>query len=83
MKKTYDFSQGKRGAVSPQTGKRRITIYLDDAVVDRFKEQSEKSGKGYQTLINEALRAHLRMVQQPLTAEVVREIIREELAQHA
>lgn len=83
MKKTYDFSQGKRGAVSPQTGKRRITIYLDDAVVDRFKEQSEKSGKGYQTLINEALRAHLRMAQQPLTAEVVREIIREELAQHA
>ena len=83
MKKSYDFSQGKRGAVSPQTGKRRITIYLDDAVVDRFKEQSEKSGKGYQTLINEALRAHLRMAQQPLTAEVVREIIREELAQHA
>ena len=83
MKKTYDFSQGKRGAVSPQTGKRRITIYLDDAVVERFKEQSEKSGKGYQTLINEALRAHLRMAQQPLTAEVVREIIREELAQHA
>lgn len=83
MKKTYDFSQGKRGAVSPQTGKTRITIYLDDAVVERFKEQSEKSGKGYQTLINEALRAHLRMAQQPLTAEVVREIIREELAQHA
>jgi uncharacterized protein (DUF4415 family) len=83
MKKTYDFSQGKRGAVSPQTGKTRITIYLDDAVVERFKELSEESGKGYQTLINEALRTHLRMAQQPLTAEVVRTIIREELAQHA
>ena len=83
MKKEYDFSKGKRGAVLPQKGKTRITIYLDDAVVERFKELSEKSGKGYQTLINEALRACLGMTQQSLTAEVVRKIIREELAHHA
>jgi uncharacterized protein (DUF4415 family) len=83
MKKEYDFSKGKRGAVLPQTGKTRITIYLDDAVVERFKQLSEKSGKGYQTLINEALRTSLGMVQQPLTAEVVRKIIREELAHQA
>jgi uncharacterized protein (DUF4415 family) len=83
MKKEYDFSKAKRGAVLPQKGKTRITIYLDDAVVERFKSLSEKSGKGYQTLINEALRASLGMAQQPLTAEVVRKIIREELAHHA
>jgi uncharacterized protein (DUF4415 family) len=80
MKKEYDFSQGKRGAVIPQVGKTRITIYLDDVVIGRFKELSEKTGKGYQTLINEALRSHLDVVEQPLTAEEVRKIIREELS---
>jgi len=83
MKKVIDFSKGKRGAVLPQAGKTRITIYLDEAVIERFKQLSEKSGKGYQTLINEALRTSLGIVQQPLTAEVVRKIIREELAHQA
>ncbi len=80
MKKEYDFSKGKRGAVIPQTGKTRITIYLDDAIVQRFKAQSEKTGKGYQTLINEALNAYLGVAQKPLTPELVRKIVREELA---
>jgi uncharacterized protein (DUF4415 family) len=83
MKKVYDFSKGKRGAVLPQSGKTRISMYVDDSVVERFKAQADKSGKGYQTLINEALRAHLGLSQQPLTADAVRRIIREELAQHA
>lgn len=83
MKKVYDFSKGKRGAVLPQLGKTRITMYVDDSVIERFKAQADKSGKGYQTLINEALRAHLGLSQQPLTAEAVRKIVREELAQHA
>jgi len=39
MKKTYDFSKGKRGAVIPATGKTRITIYMDEMVVSRFKAQ--------------------------------------------
>ena len=80
MKKVYDFSKGKRGAVLPATGKTRITIYLDDAIVGRFKEMSAKSGKGYQTLINEALGAHPGLVEPPVTAELVRKIVREELA---
>jgi uncharacterized protein (DUF4415 family) len=83
MKKTTDFSKGKRGAVLPQPGKTRITIYLDDIVIEQFKTQSEKSGKGYQTLVNEALRAHLAKNQPPLTADTVRKIIREELELHA
>jgi uncharacterized protein (DUF4415 family) len=81
MKKEYDFSKGKRGPVLPQVGKTRITIYLDDVVIGRFKELSERTGKGYQTLINEALRSHLDVAETPLTAEAVRQIIREELAQ--
>ena len=82
MKKVYDFSRGKRGAVIPTTGKTRITIYMDDAILKRFKAQSETSGKGYQTLINEALKSHLGLTDQPVTKELVRKIVREELAAH-
>ena len=80
MKKAYDFSKGKRGAVVPTTGKTRITIYLDDDVLQQFKAQSKETGKGYQKLINEALKAHAGPTEQPLTPEVVRNIVREELA---
>ncbi len=80
MKKAYDFSKGKRGAVIPTTGKTRITIYVDDAVIKRFKAQSEETGKGYQTLINEALKTYLGLTEQPVTQELVRKIVREELA---
>lgn len=80
MKKVYNFSRGKRGAVIPTTGKTRITIYVDDAVIKRFKAQSEKTGKGYQTLINEALKSYVGLTEQPITQELVRKIVREELA---
>ena len=80
MKKAYDFTKGKRGAVVPTTGKTRITIYVDDAVIKRFKAQSEKTGKGYQTLMNEALKSHVGLIEQPVTQELVRKIVREELA---
>ena len=79
MKKEYDFSKGKRGAVLPAEGKTRITIYLDDVVIGRFKSLSEKTGKGYQTLVNEALRAHLGVEEATLTASTLRRILREEL----
>jgi uncharacterized protein (DUF4415 family) len=82
MKKEYDFSRGKRGAVIPTEGKTRITIYLDDVVIERFRALSEKTGKGYQTLLNEALRAHLGVDEAPITASSLRRILREELAQH-
>lgn len=81
MKKEYDFSRAKRGAVVSARGKSRITIYLDDAVLSRFKAESESTGKGYQTLINEALLAHVGAMEQPVTATQVRRILREELAQ--
>lgn len=80
MKKEYDFSKGKRGAVAPAAGKTRITIYMDDAIVSQFKAQSEQTGKGYQTLINEALKAHLGLTEAPVTEDLVRKIVREELA---
>jgi len=82
MRKVYDFSKGKRGAVIPTTGKTRITIYLDDAVLRRFKTESERTGKGYQTLINDALKSYVGLSEQPVTQELVRKIVREELAAH-
>ena len=80
MKKRYDFSKGKRGAVIVATGKTRITIYVDEAIIERFKAQSEKTGKGYQTLINEALKSYVGLAEEPITQELVRKIVREELA---
>ena len=80
MKKEYDFSKGKRGAVIPPVGKIRITIYLDEAILTRFKAQSERTGKGYQTLINDALNSYLGLTTKPLTEEIVRKIVREELS---
>ncbi len=82
MRKVYDFSKGKRAAVIPTKGKTRITIYLDDAVLKRFKAESQRTGKGYQTLINEALKSWLGLAAEPVTPELVRKIVREELAAH-
>ena len=82
MKKEYDFSKAKRGAVISPIGKTRITIYLDDEIVHQFKLRSEKLGKGYQTLINEALKAYVHPSEGVLTPELVRKIVREELASH-
>ena len=80
MKKVYDFSKGKRGAVIPTVGKTRITIYLDDGIIERFKAMSAQTGKGYQTLINEALALYGVDEARRLTAAQVRKIVREELA---
>jgi predicted DNA-binding protein len=79
MKREYGFSRGKRGAVVSTRGKTRITIYLDDKIVQRFKALSQRTGKGYQTLINEALAGGTDAGEQPVTATQVRKIIREEL----
>ena len=79
MRDEYDFSQGKRGAVIPSKGKTRITIYLDDEILASFRERAEAAGLGYQTLINEALKAHLKNpTEQPLTESDLRRDLREE-----
>jgi predicted DNA binding CopG/RHH family protein len=56
MKEHYEFSEAKRGPVIESKGKTRITIMLDDDILQAFRERSAHEGKGYQTLINEALR---------------------------
>ena len=79
MRRQYDFSQGKRGAVIRSRGKTRITIMLDNDVIEAFRQRAEARGIGYQTAINEALRIALGDEGQPITAERLREIVREEL----
>jgi uncharacterized protein (DUF4415 family) len=44
----------------PSAGKTRITIYLDDEVLEQFRQLANECGKGYQTLINATLRARLQ-----------------------
>jgi uncharacterized protein (DUF4415 family) len=80
MRKDYDFRKGRRGAVvATPPGKTRITIRLDQDVIDWFKERVEEAGGGnYQTLINQALREHMTQTREPLEA-TLRRVVREEL----
>jgi uncharacterized protein (DUF4415 family) len=84
MKQRYDFSQGKRGRILPPEpeplGKTRITIRLDEDLVDYFLKESGASGGavGYQTLINQALRQHVEG-KAPKLEETLRRVLREEL----
>ena len=79
MKTNYDMTNAKRGAVIAPTGKTRITIYLDDAVINGFKQRGEVAGKGYQTLINDTLTSALAESDAPVTISNLRKILREEL----
>ncbi len=79
MKAEYDFSEGKRGALLSARGKTRITIYIDNAVLDAFRARAEKAGTGYQTMMNDALRAYAAgKAREALTESALRRIIREE-----
>jgi uncharacterized protein (DUF4415 family) len=79
MKKEYDFTKGKRGAVIPTPGKTRITIRIDDAVLDWFRAQVNKAGGGnYQTMMNEALKRFIA-TQDGEIEKVLRRVLREEL----
>ena len=85
MRDEYDFNKAKRGAVIPSPGKTRITIMLDDDVIEHFRAQSEAEGVGYQTLINALLRkatvgaVKAKPEAKPLTVATLRRVLREEL----
>jgi uncharacterized protein (DUF4415 family) len=77
-----DFSRAKRGpAVRPEPGKTKISIRLDNTILAYFRGLVNKAAGGnYQTLINEALREH---VHRRSTLDVVRQVVREELAPYS
>ena len=76
-----DFSRARRGAVvKAEPGKTKISIRLDNAVLEYFRGLVEKAGGGnYQTLINDALLEH---VHRRSTLDLVRQVVREELGPH-
>lgn len=85
MRKRYDFSKARKGAVVSSSGKTRITIMLDNDVIDFFRAEAEAGGTGYQTRINAALRVLMEDSGRrdkddvPLTVAKLRKVLREEL----
>jgi len=82
MRAEYDFSKGKRGAVIPQRGKTRISIFIDNSVLDEFRMRAEKARTGYQTMMNDALRKHLSETEGPLTEQTLRQVLRQEMPEY-
>lgn len=80
MQDEYDFSRGKRGPVVPTPrGKTRITIRLDDDILEWFRQEVHRAGGGnYQTLINNVLREYIQNRREPLE-DTLRRVLREEL----
>lgn len=81
LKKEYDFSRGRRGAVRPSPpGKTRITIRLDSDVLAWFRREVNEAGGGnYQSLINAVLRDHVENRRESLE-QTLRRVLRAELA---
>ncbi len=81
MKKEYDFSEGKKGpVVTYPKRKSRITIRIDNDVLDWFRTQVHNDGGGnYQTLINTAIRKYMFSKRESLS-DTLRQVIREELS---
>ena len=85
MRKEYDFSKARRAKDVPHLaklqaeakGKTRITIMLDNFVIEAFRQLAEQEDIGYQTLINRRLRESLET--SPLDEETLRRVVREEL----
>ncbi len=79
MKQEYDFSKGKRGPVVRSRAKTRVTMYLDNEVLENFRAKGDALGRGYQTLINDALKEYIAKASKPVDARTLRRILREEL----
>ncbi len=78
MKRNYDFSKARRGPViRTQPGKSRITIRIDDDVLEWFRKQVHEAGGGsYQTMMNRALREYMEGQVEPLK-DTLRRVLRE------
>ena len=76
--RNIDFSRARRGpVVRNEPGKTKISIRLDNTVLEYFRGLVDNMGGGnYQTLINDAL---LEYVHRRSTLDAVRQVVREEL----
>ncbi len=84
MKAEYDFSKGRCGVIVPAPpGKTRITIRIDNEILEWFRQEVDAMGGGnYQTLINEALRHYVIQQKEPIE-EILRRVVREELSNYS
>lgn len=88
MKAEYDFSKARRAKDIPhlvklqakENNKKRISIMLDADVIEAFRARGDASGRGYQTLINEALRAAIDPEAAPVTVGALRSLLKDRLA---
>ena len=78
MLEEYDFSKGKRGPAIPHRGKTRITIFIDTDILEWFRDEAEREGRGYQTAMNQALRNYIKQDRRPIQ-DIVKEVVRKEL----
>ena len=80
MRKSYDFSKAKQGAVlSTAPGKTRITIRIDDDVLEWFRKRVHELGGGsYQAMMNHALRHVMESEDEPLE-ETLRRVLEDVL----
>ena len=78
MLEEYDFSKGKRGPVIPPKGKTRITIYIDMDILEWFRDEAEREGRGYQTELNQALRNYVKQDKRTIQ-DIVREAVGKEI----
>lgn len=80
MKRNYDSSNARRGPVLPApAGKTRITIRIDEDILQWFRDQVHSGGGGnYQTMMNDALRAFIASQDEHIE-DTLRRVLREEL----
>jgi hypothetical protein len=77
MRAEYDFSKAERKALIPNSGKTRISIFIDNAVLDAFRAKAEAAGIGYQTMMNDALKQFISDASRPITETSLRKILKE------
>jgi hypothetical protein len=77
--KRIDWSKATQGAIEVEPGKTRVTIRIDDDVLEWFRSKVPPGGgAGYQTAMNAALRAHMLAHSGELET-LLRRIVAEEL----
>ncbi len=80
MKEQIDFSNARRGPVTPlEPNKTILTLPIDNEVLAWFREEVNRAGGGdYLKLMNNALHEHIRQRTEPLEA-ILRRVVREEM----
>ncbi len=81
MRTEYDFSKAARKALIPTQGKTRISIFIDNAVLEAFRARGDAAGTGYQTMMNDVLKQFLSAAERPVTETSLRQILKEVLPQ--